>query len=101
MTAALANTNNAVAKQQIKKVMGIMKQTVKAMKAFLKDADKAAFGKAMRPLNKQMFGYLDEGIKKINAEIPKIKTAKEKTILKKTGTDCSFVLSLLFRVVVV
>ena len=89
MTAALANTNNAVAKQQIKNVMGTMEQIVKTKKAFLKDADKAAFGKAMRPLHKQLLGHLDEGIKKINAEIPKIKTAKEKTILKKTGTDCS------------
>ena len=85
LTAALANTNNPVAKQQIKNVIGTMKQIVKAKQAYLKgDADRAAFGKAMRPLHKQLLGYLNEGIKKISAQIPKIKTAKEKKILKGT-----------------
>ena len=84
LAAALAKTNNLVAKQQIKNVMGAMEQIVKAKKAYLADADRAAFGKAMRPLHKQLLGYLDDGIKKVNAQIPKIKTAKEKKILKGT-----------------
>ena len=86
----LKKTNNPVATQQINKVIGTMHRIEKVkMDVMGGYADKAAFGKAMRPLGKRMLRDFSEAIKKINALIPKIRSAKEKKILKKTGMDCT------------